>query len=93
MWRRLSDEGFSLYAIGQAVGRHHTKIMRALRKALTEIWLPVLSGSRTERRGIKPVRHGKRRLVELRLPRSKLCRYLNSSRAAPPRSCARQNTK
>ncbi|RYF50288.1 MAG: hypothetical protein EOO38_06030 [Cytophagaceae bacterium] len=33
MWRRLSDEGFTLYAIGQAVGRHHTTIMHALRKA------------------------------------------------------------
>lgn len=32
MWRRLSDEGFSLYAIGQAVGRHHTTVMHALRQ-------------------------------------------------------------
>ncbi len=33
VWKRLSDEGFSLYAIGQAVGRHHTTIMHALKKA------------------------------------------------------------
>ena len=32
VWKPLSDEGFSLYAIGQAVGRHHTTIMHALRK-------------------------------------------------------------
>jgi chromosomal replication initiation ATPase DnaA len=32
VWQRLSDEGFSLYAIGQAVGRHHTTVMHALRK-------------------------------------------------------------
>lgn len=30
--KRLSDEGFSLYAIGQAVGCHHTTVMHALRK-------------------------------------------------------------
>lgn len=32
LWQRLSDEGFSLYAIGQAVDRHHTTVMHALRK-------------------------------------------------------------
>jgi chromosomal replication initiation ATPase DnaA len=32
LWKRLSDDGFSLYAIGQAVGRHHTTVMHALRK-------------------------------------------------------------
>lgn len=33
VWKRLSNEGFSLHAIGQAVGRHHTTIMHALKKA------------------------------------------------------------
>ena len=32
VWRRLYDDGFSMYAIGQAVGRHHTTVMHALRK-------------------------------------------------------------
>jgi chromosomal replication initiation ATPase DnaA len=32
LWKRLSNEGFTMYAIGQAVGRHHTTVMHALRK-------------------------------------------------------------
>lgn len=32
MWKRLSDEGFSIASIARAVGRHHTTVMYALRK-------------------------------------------------------------
>ncbi len=32
MWKRLFDDGFSMAAIGRAVGRHHTTVMHALRK-------------------------------------------------------------
>lgn len=32
MWKRLSDEGFSIASIARAFGRHHTTVLYALRK-------------------------------------------------------------